>query len=217
MPSKIFFLLLLTGSSLSLAAEDSVRIISAAPPASALADAVPRRPEPPEPPPDPVQSWIESWEVEGLPPDAPREGVLITVDTTRNVLYLFRDAQLVGKAPAATGLDKMLTKGMQRWLFRTPRGIHPVVRKIVDPVWVKPDWAYVEEGKRIPPPDHPSRRVPGKLGKFALDLGDGIMIHGTKELNSLGKKASHGCIRLGPDMLSTVYREASVGTPVYIF
>ncbi len=57
----------------------------------------------------------------------------------------------------------------------------------------------------------------GHLGKYALDLGDGIMIHGTAEYDSIGRKASHGCIRLPEDMLETVYNAAPVGTDVYIF
>jgi L,D-transpeptidase ErfK/SrfK len=154
---------------------------------------------------------------EGYHPDAPCEGLVITVDTTRNILYLFRDAKLIEKAPAATGMNEFLVKGSRKWLFRTPHGRVEVLRKIVDPVWTKPDWAFVEEGRPIPAADHPSRRVRGVLGKYALDLGDGILIHGTKELDSLGKNASHGCIRLGPKMLELVYREASVGTPVYVF
>lgn len=155
--------------------------------------------------------------VEGLPDDAPKTGTVITVDTSRNLLYLFEDGALVRKDLAATGMDATLRKGKKSWLFRTPRGRHPVIRKIVDPVWTRPDWAFVEEGKKVPPAGSPQRRVAGVLGKYALDLGGGILIHGTKDLKSLGKKASHGCIRLGPEMLDLVFREAAVGTPVYIF
>jgi len=92
-----------------------------------------------------------------------------------------------------------------------------VLRKIQDPVWTKPDWAFVEAGERVPPPNSPLRKVKGHLGKFALDLGDGIMIHGTEEFDSIGRKASHGCIRLPDDMLETVYNTAAVGTDVFIF
>lgn len=174
----------------------------------------------------PAAEWVEwtssvvddrVFEVEGLPPDAPREGVLITVDTTRNLVYLFRDGELVRKDLAATGMDKELRKGRKRWLFRTPRGLMPVLAKKVDPVWTRPDWAFVEKGRKVPPSGSPERKVRGVLGKYALDLGGGILIHGTKELDSLGKKASHGCIRLGPEMLEMVYREAEIGTPVYVF
>ena len=154
---------------------------------------------------------------EGLPPEAPRTGTYITVDVSKNKAYYWRDGILVDSAHVATGMDKFLKKGDRQWLFRTPRGRHQVVRKVVDPVWTKPDWAFVEEGKKIPPADSPQRRIRGKLGKYALDLGDGIMIHGTKDIRSFGKKASHGCIRMPAKMLERVYRESEVGMDVYIY
>jgi lipoprotein-anchoring transpeptidase ErfK/SrfK len=156
-------------------------------------------------------------QVEGLPDDAPREGTLITVDVSKNKLYLFKDGQLVDQSPAATGKEKVLKKAGRTFFFHTPRGRMKVLRKIVDPVWTKPDWAFIEDGKPVPPIDSPKRKVEGHLGKYALDLGDGIMIHGTDEIDSLGRKASHGCIRLPGDMLEEVYHAAEIGTPVYIY
>jgi L,D-transpeptidase ErfK/SrfK len=153
----------------------------------------------------------------GLPADAPDEPVLITVDVSTNTAYLYENRTLVAKSPVATGTDELLRKGSRVWLFRTPRGVHRVVRKVVDPVWRKPDWAFIEEGKKIPSADSPTRLVRGKLGKYALDLGDGIMLHGTDDPKSIGKKASHGCIRVPDKMLRTLYAAASAGTPVYIF
>ena len=155
--------------------------------------------------------------IEGLPPEAPIDGTLSTVDTTRNIIYLFRYGQLVRQVKAATGMDRMLKKGQRTWLFRTPRGLMPIQRKIVDPVWTTPDWAFVEKGQKVPPINSPKRREAGTLGKYALDLGDGILIHGTKDLASLGTKASHGCIRVGPKMLELLFTEAEVGTKVYVF
>ena len=155
--------------------------------------------------------------VEGLPSEAPREGTVITIDVSANKAYLFQDGELISSSSAATGSDTVLKKGSRFWLFRTPRGRHTVVRKIVDPVWTKPDWAFVEEGKSLPPADSPSRKVRGKLGKYALDLGEGIMIHGTDDPKSIGQRVSHGCIRLPNDMLKKVYQAAAVGTPVHIF
>jgi L,D-transpeptidase ErfK/SrfK len=156
-------------------------------------------------------------DTEGLPPEAPRSGTIITVDVSTNQVYLFRDGQLVRKSAAATGTDKVLKKGRRVWWFRTPRGRHTVVRKVVDPVWTKPDWAFVEEGKPIPPPDSPLRKERGTMGKYALDLGDRVMIHGTNDPKSIGRRASHGCIRLPNDMLKVLWKEAEVGTEVYIY
>jgi L,D-transpeptidase ErfK/SrfK len=155
--------------------------------------------------------------MEGLPAEAPETSPLVTVDVSTNTAYLFLDGQLVQKAPVATGSDTILRKGSKLWLFRTPRGRHKVVRKIVDPIWTKPDWAFVEEGKKIPPADSPQRRIRGKLGKYALDLGDGIMIHGTDDPKSFGQRASHGCIRMPHSMLKEVFKVSDVGMDVYIF
>lgn len=155
--------------------------------------------------------------VEGLPSDAPREGTVITVDVSTNTAYLFNDGALVAKAPAATGTGKILKKGRKIWAFHTPRGHLKVLRKIQDPIWTKPDWAFVEAGEPVPPPGSKERQVKGHLGKYALDLGDGIMIHGTDEIDSLGRKASHGCIRLGEEMLTKLWQSAPVGTSVFIY
>lgn len=170
-----------------------------------------------------LTEWISSVDyrlpmaAEGLPADAPRDGILITVDTEENILYLFKDGQLIRKDRAATGMDKVLTKGKRTFVFRTPRGIMRVLNKIVDPIWTKPDWAFLEKGETPPSWNSPKRKERGTLGKYALDLGDGILIHGTNDPKSLGKKASHGCIRLGDAMIKVVYQHAPVGTPVYVY
>jgi L,D-transpeptidase ErfK/SrfK len=157
------------------------------------------------------------WGPEGLPPEAPRTGKVITIDVSTNQAYYFRDGVLVKKSKAATGSDKVLRKGYKVWWFRTPRGKHQVVDKIKDPVWTKPDWAFVEEGKPVPPPDSPLRKEKGTMGKYALDLGDRVMIHGTNDPKSIGRRVSHGCIRLPNDMLSLLWKEIEVGTEVYIY
>lgn len=159
----------------------------------------------------------ETTPYEGLPPEAPRVGTVITIDVSTNQAYLFKDGELVRSSRAATGSDKVLRKGRNVWWFRTPRGKHTVVRKVVDPVWTKPDWAFVEEGKPIPPADSPKRKEKGTMGKYALDLGDRVMIHGTNDPKSIGRRVSHGCIRLPNDMLSLLWKEAALGTEVYIF
>ncbi|MDP9190907.1 MAG: L,D-transpeptidase [Acidobacteriota bacterium] len=159
----------------------------------------------------------ESIASEGLPSEAPRIGTVITIDVSTNRAYLFKDGDLIRSSPAATGSDKVLRKGNRVWWFRTPRGKHTVVRKIVDPVWTKPDWAFIEEGKPVPPQDSPKRKEKGTMGKYALDLGERVMIHGTNDPKSIGRRVSHGCIRLPKAMLALLWKEAPVGTEVHIF
>ncbi len=160
---------------------------------------------------------LQAQQIEGLPPEAAQSGTVITIDLSTNQAYLFRDGELLGKSKAATGSEKILKHGRRVWWFRTPRGRHSVVGKIKDPIWTKPDWAFVEEGKRVPPPDSPLRQEKGTLGKYALDLGERVMIHGTNEPSSIGKKVTHGCIRLPHKFLSLLWKEAPIGTEVFIF
>jgi len=162
-------------------------------------------------------SNLPSVAQEGLPPDAPLNGTIITVDLSTNHAYLFVDGELVKRSRCASGSEKVLEFGDDMWLFRTPRGHLRVLHKIVDPVWRKPDWAYIEDGQPIPPPDAPERLVHGHLGKYALDLGEGILIHGTDDRSSIGRRVSHGCVRLPDDMMEAVYKAATVGTDVFIF
>ena len=138
---------------------------------------------------------LAQMDTEGLPPEAPRSGTIITIDVSTNTAYLFRDGELVRKSSAATGSDKVLRKGRKVWWFRTPRGKHEVVRKIADPVWTKPDWAFVEEGKPIPPPDSPLRKEKGTMGKYALDALEKAIAHGFKDAKHLETDEDYANVR----------------------
>jgi len=46
--------------------------------------------------------------------------------------------------------------------------------------------------------------------------GGPVAIHGTNDPGSIGKAASHGCLRLGADDLKRVFEKVQVGTPVEI-
>ncbi|MEO6445291.1 MAG: L,D-transpeptidase [Gemmatimonadaceae bacterium] len=68
----------------------------------------------------------------------------------------------------------------------------------------------------IPPLGTRNRQLSGALGAFALDLGDGYLLHGTPDPSSIGTATTHGCIRLGREDLDWLYTHAAVGTPVRI-
>jgi L,D-transpeptidase YbiS len=75
----------------------------------------------------------------------------------------------------------------------------------------------VEENMPVPSEHDPDRLVRGVLGKYALLLGNGYKIHGTKWTNLLGTHFTHGCISLGDDDLEIVYKSAPIGTKVYLY
>jgi L,D-transpeptidase YbiS len=144
--------------------------------------------------------------------------IYIVVDTARNHLYVKRQETVLLEAVVSTGSGSILDAGTPgaRWTFDTPRGVYPIKSKIESPVWIKPDWAFIEEGVQIP--KDPRERVEGGiLGDYALGFGNGYFIHGTLYTRLLGKNVTHGCIRLNDDDLRRVYQLAKIGTPLYIF
>ncbi|PIU18477.1 MAG: hypothetical protein COT18_10460 [Elusimicrobia bacterium CG08_land_8_20_14_0_20_59_10] len=143
----------------------------------------------------------------------------IAVDTKANKLYFKKGLRLLWEADCSVGRGGTIKdkKTGRTWQFATPRGEFRVLTKIDRPAWIKPDWAFVENREPVPPPGDPSRKVEGELGKFALDIGDGYLIHGTKNEAALGRPVSHGCIRLGSEPLEKLYKAVPVGTKVYIY
>jgi L,D-transpeptidase YbiS len=145
-------------------------------------------------------------------------GTYVVVDQTQNRLYLMNDDKIVRTAvcSAGSGLVLKANGSSKTWVFDTPRGVFKVRNKISNPIWKKPDWAFAEEGKTIP--KNPADRFEsGTLGKYALYLEDGYMIHGTLYTRLLGRSVTHGCIRLGPEDLQAVWDAVPVGSSVYIF
>lgn len=145
-------------------------------------------------------------------------GVHVVIDQTHNRFYLKKGTELLREAVCSAGSGMVLREhdGRRTWVFDTPRGVFHIFRKVRNPVWTKPDWAFVEEG--LPIPENDAERVErGVLGDYACYFGNGYLIHGTLYTRLLGRSTSHGCIRLGDEDLSEVYRAVSVGTPVYIY
>ena len=147
------------------------------------------------------------------------QGTYLVIDRANNRLWVRGRAGVVHEAIVSTGSGTVLkeTRGLQRtWTFDTPEGRFRVLNERKNPVWTKPDWAFLEEGQEVP--RRLSERVEkGTLGEWALDLGDGYMIHGTLYERLLGRSLTHGCIRVGRDDLRLVERAVTTGTPVYIF
>jgi hypothetical protein len=69
----------------------------------------------------------------------------------------------------------------------------------------------------IPPFGSPQRRIPEVLGTHRLILGDGYLIHGTPEEDSIGEWASHGCVRMLNRDVARLYDMVDIRTPVYVY
>lgn len=143
----------------------------------------------------------------------------LLVDLRGNEVFLKRGPEVVGTYRCSAGRGGRLVdpKTGRTWEFLTPRGVFTIRGKEEHPVWVKPDWAFIEEQLPIPPPEDPSRVDREALGAYAMNLGWGYKIHGTQNVEALGRPVSHGCIRLGAEDLEQVFQQVRVGTRVYVY
>ena len=200
---------------------------------------------------------------------APGERIIISLGERR--LWLLDGDTTLLSAPVAVGKGNTFAYGARSWTFDTPRGRHSVLGKAEDPLWVPPDWHYLEKAVEdgldpvfmekgrayelrdgttieirgdqvgrvnryrnfwpftpgaeivfdgrifIPPFGTAQRKIPDGLGTRKLVLGDGYLIHGTYDEDSIGERASHGCVRLTNAAVERLYEMVEEGTPVFIY
>ncbi|TAN41405.1 MAG: LysM peptidoglycan-binding domain-containing protein [Nitrospirae bacterium] len=137
-----------------------------------------------------------------VPEDRLDNGIIINIPD--RTLYRFEKGRLKDYY--------FITVGRPAW--PTPTGEFNVTAKAKDPVWRVPpsiQEEMEEEGKEVleevpPGPDNP-------LGKYWIQLSiSGIGLHGTNAPESIYKFASHGCMRLMPEVAEFFYRDIAVGT-----
>lgn len=147
-------------------------------------------------------------------PDSPHEGIVVNIPEMR--LYYYPKPEAGRPRVVVT---HPISIGREDWT--TPHGVTKVVSKIKDPVWVPPESIKREHlrdwGEKLPNvvpagPDNP-------MGQFALKLGiSGYYIHGTdqEKIEGIGMRVTHGCIRMFPKDIASLFSEVDVGTPVRI-
>jgi hypothetical protein len=149
-------------------------------------------------------------------PVVERGGYLVVVDLDENLLHFMQGRNILWSAPVGTGMGLRLETTDRRWNFGTPTGTFEVKFKEENPVWIAPDWFYIENKLPVPPPNDPRRRFPGSLGVAAVYLGAGMAIHGTDKPDLLGQRVSHGCIRIANEYAQRLFHNVRVGTKVVI-
>jgi L,D-transpeptidase ErfK/SrfK len=143
-------------------------------------------------------SWI-------LPDVTSYKGIVINLSEMR--LYYFftkNGAKVVTTFPIGIGAEG----------YDTPEGNFRVIEKIENPSWYVPESIQKEKPylpKVLPPgPDNP-------LGSHAMRLSlRTILIHGTNKPWGVGRRVSHGCIRLYPEDITKLFDLVPIGSPVTI-
>jgi L,D-transpeptidase ErfK/SrfK len=135
-------------------------------------------------------------------PQAPRTGLVINLPEMR--LYDFT---------APSGLE-VFAVAVGDALDPSPVGEFWVGEKRVDPVWTVPESIREEKPHlpaQVPPgPDNP-------LGDRWMTVSrTSYGIHGTNNLWSIGRQATHGCIRLYESEMRRLYERTKPRTPIHI-
>jgi hypothetical protein len=83
------------------------------------------------------------------PRDSAPQGAIVISIADHQLWYRVGDS-VVFETRVATGSGKVLVRGPggSRWKFETPRGRLTVIDKETDPVWVPPDWHYIEQAQK---------------------------------------------------------------------
>ncbi len=134
------------------------------------------------------------------------DGLIISiVDRT---LYWFKANELIAQFPVAVGKAD----------WETPPGRFKILSRRRKPTWHVPPAIQAEMREKgepvktsVPPgPDNP-------LGEYWLQLSAGDYgIHGTNAPWSVGRFATHGCLRLRPGDVERLFKEAPNDTPVWV-
>jgi L,D-transpeptidase ErfK/SrfK len=160
---------------------------------------------------------IDPWEPkEGTELVIPRQFILppgphdgITVNLAELRLYYFSpDGKTVTTSPIGIGSE----------LTPTPIVDGKVIGKTKHPSWYVPDSIMEEHEERgdsldrvVPPgPDNP-------LGDYKLTLSiPGYLIHGTNHSSGIGRRLTHGCMRMYPNDIEYLFNHVAINTPVHI-
>jgi lipoprotein-anchoring transpeptidase ErfK/SrfK len=130
----------------------------------------------------------------------PQQQVSVARETKHTIVVSLEDRKL---ALVANGqVKKVYPVAVGKPTTPSPVGSFTIERRIANP-------AYHHNGKTVPP----GPRNPVGTRWMGLSI-QGYGIHGTNEPNSIGKAASHGCIRMAKTDVQELYELVAVGDTV---
>ncbi|NLE73159.1 MAG: murein L,D-transpeptidase [Actinobacteria bacterium] len=125
----------------------------------------------------------------------------IVIDRSDCTLTLYDEKGVVKNYSCAVGMAA----------YPTPLGSFQIINKIYHPTWSPPPSPWAEKLEPVPP------GVGNPLGTRWMGLtAPYVGIHGTYESWSIGRWASHGCIRMYISDVEELFELVHIGTPVDI-
>ncbi len=110
------------------------------------------------------------------------DNLTFTIDRSERRLYVRRGRRLIRVHPVAVGTAE----------YPTPIGLWLFQQVDINPDWNPPPGRDWTRNRRYTPPGHPDN----PMGRARLIFDRPYTIHGTADLRSLGRAASHGSIRI---------------------
>ena len=125
----------------------------------------------------------------------------LELNLSKRQVTLYRGEQPLKSYPVAIG----------RPGWETPTGTFQVLQKVEKPTWIHP----LQEGVVIPGGD-PDNPLGNYWVGFWTDGNNWIGFHGTPTPESIGKAASHGCVRMYNKDIAELFPQLTVGTVVTV-
>ena len=154
-----------------------------------------------------VDRWLPGGSLINIPsqwilPRGPRKGLVLNIAEMR--LYYYLPDSRVMTFPLGVGVEGQ----------ETPAGEYRIGEKRTNPTWYVPKsiQAEMERPRKVVPPgpDNP-------LGKYWMRLSSTTYgIHGTNNPWAIGRRVTHGCIRLYPEDIAYLFPRVPKGTPVRV-
>lgn len=139
-----------------------------------------------------------------LPEVTAYDGIVINLSEMRLYFFSRKSRGTVNTFPIGIG-----SEGNE-----TPVGNFTIIEKIEKPSWRVPE-SIRKERPELPLVVPPGPNNP--LGSHALRLSLGsVLIHGTNRPYAVGRKASHGCIRMYPEDIPNLFQVVPRGAKVTI-
>ncbi|MGB7441805.1 MAG: L,D-transpeptidase [Coleofasciculaceae cyanobacterium] len=130
----------------------------------------------------------------------PQSSVTLSINRTTKRLLLLQNGQIIAQYPIAIGKPG----------WETPPGQFAVNEMIVNPTWKHPiTGELVPPGTQNPMGTH-------WIGFVQDNQGNKIGLHGTNDNSSIGKAASHGCLRMRNQDIGQLYDQVEIGTTVIV-